>query len=118
MPDDPRSRDDNLMGRFDRHGLRRFSARDAVKAVLIAAVLLVLFSGGSIRKAGEQLDPGIGRDIVLAVGKPTGWVADRLPLSSAGHTLTGWLSPDSGLSGAGFGSSAVASGKDAKTPAV
>jgi len=118
MPEDPRSRDDNLMGRFDRQGLRRFSARDAVKAVLITIVLLVVFSGGSIRKAGEELNPGIGRDIVLAVGKPTGWIADRLPLAGIGHTLTGWLSPNSALTGVGFNDSALAAGKGGKTSPV
>ena len=39
------------------------------------ALLLVLFEGASIRGAGEQMDPGIGRDVVLPVGKPAGWIA-------------------------------------------
>src|SRR5947207_2578452 len=91
------------MGRFDRQGLRRFSARQAVLAVGLAALLLVLFEGASVRKAGEEMNPGIGRTLVLAIGRPAGWVADRLPLAKLGHDATAWLSPDSDLGrGAGF----------------
>jgi len=106
MAEDPRSRDDNLMGRFDRQGLRHFRARDAVIAVSIVAVVLLVFSGGSVRKAADGLNPGVGRDIVSAVGKPAGWIADRLPFAGLGHAMTGWLSPDTNLSGAGFASGA------------
>ncbi|MEA2334781.1 MAG: hypothetical protein QOG40_1271, partial [Solirubrobacteraceae bacterium] len=38
-------RDDSLMSRFDRFGLRRFRARDAVISVFFAAALLILFEG-------------------------------------------------------------------------
>jgi hypothetical protein len=89
--------DDSLMDRFDRNASRRFRARDAIVAVLIAALALVVIEGPSIRKAGTQLRPGIGRDAVLAVGKPAGWLADRLPLHDAANRLTAWLSPDTKL---------------------
>jgi lysophospholipase L1-like esterase len=102
MPPEPHSRDDSLMERFDEEKLRRFSARDAVLSALLIAVLLLLFSGGSVRQAGEEMDPGVYRDVVLAIGEPTGWVADQLPLAEIGHGLTGWLSPDTELVGAGF----------------
>ncbi len=102
MPPEPHSRDDSLMERFDEEKLRRFSARDAVLSTLLIAFLLLLFSGGSVREAGEEMDPGAYRDIVLAIGEPSGWVADQLPLSEIGHGLTGWLSPDSELIGVGF----------------
>ncbi len=95
-------RDDSEMNRFDRDGVRNYSARDAVGAVALIALLLVLFSGGSIRNAAAQIDSGIGRDLVEAVGGPTQWIADRLPLQSAQHELTGGLSPDQDLSGGGF----------------
>jgi hypothetical protein len=96
-------RDDSEMSRFDRQGLRRYSARDAVGAIAAVALLLVLFAGGSIREAAGQISPGIGRDVVKAVGDPTEWVADRLPLDEAQHTLTGGLSPDEDLgTGGGF----------------
>jgi hypothetical protein len=85
------------MSRFDEHGLRRFRARDAVVAVSVAALLLVLFAGAAVRRAGEQMSPGVGRDAVLAVGKPAGWIADHLPLASAAHRATAWLSPDTRL---------------------
>ena len=75
-------RDDSEMSRFERHGQRAYSARDAVGAVALVALLLVLFSGGSIRDAAAQIDPGVGHDIVNAVGGPTQWVADRLPLQT------------------------------------
>jgi len=125
MDREPDDRDDSLMERFDEHGLRRFSARDAILSTLLVALLLLIFSGGSVREAGEELNPGIGRDIVLAVGGPAGWVADRLPFSELGHSVTGWLSPDPELVGAGFeeGSSAgggaaggAAGGPSAVTP--
>jgi lysophospholipase L1-like esterase len=102
MPPDPASRDDSLMERFDRQKLRRFTARDAILATTLTAVLLLLFSGGSVRRAGEELNPGPGRDIVLAVGKPAGWIAEQLPLAELGHDVTGGLSPDNDLVGAGF----------------
>ena len=89
--------DDSLMSRFDEHGLRRFRARDAIAAVALAAVLLVAFAGASVRRAGEQMAPGPGRDIVLAVGKPTGWIADHLPFAAAADRATSWLSPDAEL---------------------
>jgi lysophospholipase L1-like esterase len=98
---EPPHRDDNLMERFDRAGTSRFRARDAVIAVAVAVVVLVLCAGGSVMKAGEEMNPGIGRDLVLAVGRPAAWVADRLPFRPAAHTLTSWLSPDQNLSGPG-----------------
>jgi hypothetical protein len=102
MPDrQPQHRDDNLMERFDLEGANRFRARDGIVAIAIAAVVLVLCAGASVKKAGEEMSPGIGRDIVLAVGRPAAWVADRLPFHSASHTLTAWLSPESNLSGPG-----------------
>jgi lysophospholipase L1-like esterase len=85
------------MSRFDEHGLRRFRARDAIVAVALAMALLVAFAGASVRRAGEQMAPGLGRDIVLAVGEPAGWIADRLPLAAAADRATSWLSPDEKL---------------------
>lgn len=102
MSDNPHSRDDSLMERFDEEKLRRFSARDAIVSTVLIAFLLLIFSGGSVRQAGEEMDPGVYRDIVLAIGEPAGWVADQLPLAEIGHTLTGWLSPDTELVGATF----------------
>src|SRR4051812_5567280 len=60
--------DDSLMGRFDRWDLRRFSGWDAVKAVALTTFLLLIFAGGSIRAAADELKPGLGRDIVKAIG--------------------------------------------------
>lgn len=103
--------DDNRMERFDRRGARRFRARDAVVAIAVAALLLVLFEGRSMRKAGEELRPGIGRDLVLAIGRPAGSVADSLPLANLGHTATAWLSPNRDLSHlAGFQTPVAATG--------
>lgn len=95
-------RDDSLMSRFDRYDLRRFRARDAIAAVLVAAVLLLLCEGSSVKKAGEEMSPGVGRALILAVGKPSSWIATRLPLAEAAHAATGWLSPEPNLSGGGF----------------
>jgi lysophospholipase L1-like esterase len=99
-PDRPEHPDDNLMERFDVAGERRYRARDAIIAVAIAAVVLIVCAGPSIRKAGEQMH-GIGRTIVLGIGRPAAWVADQLPFHHAAHTFTAWLSPDVNLSGSG-----------------
>jgi lysophospholipase L1-like esterase len=110
-------RDDSLMSRFDQHGLRRFRARDAIAAVAVIGVLLVLFEGAAIRRAGEQMDPGIGRTLVLAVGKPAGWVADQLPLAAAANAATSWLSPDEELDAAdGFDAAAPRSAGSGPPP--
>ncbi len=94
--------DDSLMERFDRWGLRRFSGWDAVKAVALMTFLLLIFAGGSVRKAADELKPGLGRDIVKAIGGPAGWISDRLPFADTRRDLTSWLSPDQQLSGHGF----------------
>src|SRR5215470_6230013 len=92
--------DDSLMERLDR---RRFTGWDAVKAVTLTTVLLLIFAGGAVRSAADELDPGLGRDIVKAVGGPAGWISDQLPLANARHDATAWLSPDQQLGGGGFG---------------
>ena len=97
----PPHHDDNLMERFDREGARRFGAREAVLSIAITAVVLVLCAGSSVRKAGEEMSPGIGRDIVLAVGRPSAWMSNQLPLHGLAHRLTAWLSPDENLPAAG-----------------
>jgi lysophospholipase L1-like esterase len=89
------------MDRFDRAGLRRFRARDAVIAVLVGALILVLAAGHSIRKQGEEMHSGIGRDAMLAVGKPSAWLAGLLPVQTAAHRLTGWIKPNPVISGPG-----------------
>jgi lysophospholipase L1-like esterase len=117
-PNKPKHPDDNLMERFDRAGTRRFRARDALIAVAITAVILVVCAGASIRKAGDEMNPGIGRDAVLAVGKPAGWIADQLPFHSAAHNLTAWLSPDPNLGGLSGFTQDVATGANAGIPPV
>ena len=67
------------------------AARDALIVVFLAVVLLVLFEGSSVRTAGEEMNPGVERDVVLAVGKPAGWVADRLPFDEWGDDALAFL---------------------------
>ncbi len=111
-------RDDAQLNRFDRMGLRRFSARDAVLGVLLVAVLLVVSQGDSIRKAGEQMNPGIGREVVLGVGRPAAWIADQLPFAGVSRAATAWLSPNPSLKGLqGFSSRAAATASSG-TPVV
>jgi len=76
---------------------RRFRARDALLAIGAAALILLLFEGPSIRRQGEELSPGGQRTLVLAVGRPAGWLSGELGLGRVGHRLTSWLSPDDGL---------------------
>ena len=100
--------DDSLMNRFDRNGLRRFKARDGILALLLCAVLLVIFKGDSIRRQGQRMDPSFTRDVVLAVGNPAGDVADKLGLSKHVDKATAFLSPDDQLGGAGSFANAAA----------
>ncbi|HVF79814.1 MAG TPA: GDSL-type esterase/lipase family protein [Solirubrobacteraceae bacterium] len=94
---------------LDRPTGGRLSARDAVVCVFIAALLLVLLQGESIRSTGEKMDPGWQRTLVLAVGEPAGWLADRLPLADAADDVLAFLSPDDDLSGeGGFNAAPVA----------
>src|SRR4051812_283637 len=93
--------DDSLMNRFDRNGLRRFRARDGLIALLVCALLLLIFEGAGLRRQGERMDPGWDRDVVLAVGKPAGAIADNLGLEKHADKATAFLSPDDALGGAG-----------------
>jgi lysophospholipase L1-like esterase len=103
---------------YDRPGARGFSAREALVCVLFAALLLVLFGGPSIRRGGERMDPGIQRTMVLAVGRPAGWVGDRLGLARISHDATSWLSPDESLgTAAGFANTPSSAGSG-QLPAV
>ena len=117
----PEVRDDGAMGRFESGGARRFTARDAVVAVLVCMLLLLLFAGGSVRRAGAEMNAGLAKTIVTAVGKPAGWVSDQLPFAEVRGDLTSWLSPDDDLGssgGAGFVSSIAPGGAASQVPPV
>lgn len=103
----PERRDDSMMSRFDDQRLRSYRARDAIAAILITAALLIVIAGDAVPKAAERLPAGVGRDVVEAVGEPTAWVADGLPFAQIEGELTGGLSPDPELIGAGFGAPAA-----------
>jgi lysophospholipase L1-like esterase len=104
---------------YDHAGGRRFRARDAIVAIGVACALLTLFEGSSIRHQGEEMNPGIERSVVLAVGRPAGWVADRLPLTDIAHDATAWLSPDDDLGNEpGFDSRRVAGAAAGGIPPV
>src|SRR3954452_12530040 len=59
---------------------RHMKAGDAIGVIVIVCLLLAVFEGHAVRHAGEEMKPGWERTLVLAVGKPAGFVADRLPL--------------------------------------
>jgi len=105
------------MNRFDDFGLRRFKARDAVLSIFLVAALLVVFAGSSVLRAGDEMSPGIGRSIVLAVGHPTNSIANRLPLQAAAHNATAFLNPNAPLTGPG-GFSALSAARTTQTSAV
>ena len=90
---------------------RRLGAREALIAIAVCAVVLVLAQGPSIERTGERMDPGPIRSGVLAVGRPAAWLGNRLPLADVVHDLTAGLSPDDDLSSAegGFTGAATAS---------
>jgi hypothetical protein len=81
---------------------RRLRARDAVKVVSLTSLLLLLFAGSAVESAGEQMDRGVERSIVLAVGEPVGWLAEALPFDDAADSALAVISPDDDLDGQGF----------------
>jgi lysophospholipase L1-like esterase len=81
--------------------VRRFRARDGVFALVLAVVVVLLCAGPSIRHTGEDMDAGLERDAVLAVGKPAAAVADALPFAGWAHSASAWLSPDDAVGGEG-----------------
>ncbi len=104
-------RDDSEMSRFDRDGLRRFRARDAVIAIALVAGILVLLSGGSVLRAGKEEKPGVTKDVLTAVGKPTDAIASTLPFQNVSNDITASLSPDKDLvAGAEFKNTVAGAG--------
>lgn len=75
---------------------RRARAKDALVVVWLAVALLVAFQGAAVRNGADELSPGIGRDVVAAVGEPTGWIADSLPFSGRTDDALAWLESDGG----------------------
>jgi lysophospholipase L1-like esterase len=88
-------------------GPRRRS-RDALVVVFISVVVLVLFEGASVRTAGEEMQPGLERDVVVAVGEPAGWVADRLPFDEWGDDALAFLEDEGVGEEGGFGATPTA----------
>ena len=86
----------------------RLRSRDALVVVFISVVVLVLFEGSSVRTAGEEMQPGVERDVVVAVGKPAGWVADRLPFDEWGDDALAFLEDEGVGDEGGFGSTPTA----------
>jgi lysophospholipase L1-like esterase len=83
----------------------------------VTTLLLLLFAGGSVRRAGAEMSSGLAKDIVVAVGKPAGWASDQLPLADVRSDLTSWLSPDDDLSsGGGSGFVAATTGGSGVPP--
>jgi len=108
---DPRQRNRFILDREGGTG-RTMRARDALICVFVAVLLLLILEGASIRNSGKKMESGVQRTVVLAVGHPAGWLADRLPLAAAADKLTAALSPDDDLSGGpgGFNSAPVGGG--------
>ena len=96
-------------------GPRRRS-RDAIVVVFVSVVLLTLFEGSSVRTAGEEMQPGFERDVVVSVGKPSGWVADRLPFDEWSDDALAFLEDGGVGDQGGFDSTPLASG--GRVPAV
>ncbi len=80
---------------------RHLRARDAIVAVTLCVVLLLLFEGASIRRSGEEMDSGWERTLVLFAGRPAGALSDATGLGDVKDRLVAWAHPDDGLSGPG-----------------
>jgi hypothetical protein len=111
-------RDDSQMSRFERDGLDRFSARDAILAVLLIVVLLAIFGGDSVEDAANQTNPGFEQDLLAEVGKPTADVANALPFAELVDNTVGGLSPDEELGEGGFGTTVAGATPAGQVPPV
>ena len=58
---------------------RHITARDAMIVIGIVVFILVIAVGRSVRHAGKEMSSGWEKTMVLAVGEPAGWLADKLP---------------------------------------
>ena len=96
----------------------RGRARDALVVVFISVVLLVLFEGSAIRNAGQDMQPGLERDLVSAFGEPAGWVADRLPFDEVGDDALAFLEDNEGTGAGGFDSAPRASASGEVPPVL
>lgn len=100
---------------------RHLTARDALYVVGIVVFLLVILTGRSVRHAGQEMAHGWERTMVLAVGEPAGWVADKLPLQDVVADVTDPLKSgeDLGAGAGGFdetGGAAASTGIPPVTP--
>ncbi len=102
---------------LDRPTGRIMRARDALVCVIVAVVVLLVVQGQSIRGSGEKMEPGLERSVVLAVGHPAGWIADRFGIHDDVKQLTASLSPDDALSGPGGFDDAPTNGAQAAAAA-
>jgi lysophospholipase L1-like esterase len=75
----------------------RRSARSAITVIAVTALVLLLFQGPGLRKSGKEMDKGVLRTLVLAIGEPAGWLGDQLPLDDVADDATAWLSTDEDL---------------------
>lgn len=96
---------------------RRYDVRQLLRMIGLVSLLLFVTSGPGIREAGEEMDPGLVRTLVLAVGEPAGAVGDVIPLHEVADEATAWLSSDDDLGGSG-GFSAVAADPGATSGGV
>ena len=109
MPDEPTpQRDDTPGGDFsvpEPPRGRRGRARDALIVTFLSVVLLVLFEGSSIRQGDDDLQPGVERDVVHAVGEPAGWISDRVPFDEWNDDALAFLEDEGPGEGGGFATS-------------
>ena len=97
---------------------RRFDVGQLLKAIGIVCVLLFITAGPGIREAGEEMEPGPVRTLVLAVGEPAGAVGDVIPLHEVADEATAWLSTDDDLGEGGFTATAAETGDPAAVQPV
>ena len=92
-------RDDAPLAVIDLSRARRFTVRQMLVTIGVMCLILIVLEGPSIRNQGKEMESGIIKTAVLAVGEPTGWLGDRLPFHDATETATAWLSPEDDLGG-------------------
>jgi lysophospholipase L1-like esterase len=80
---------------------RERTARDALICIGVCALVLLAFEGASVRRAGQDLDHGWQRTLVLAVGTPAGWLSDASGLGAVKDRALAWERSGGGQGGAG-----------------
>ena len=92
------------------------NARDAVICIAICVLLLLAFEGASIRRAGDDMDHGWQRTMVLAIGQPLGALSDASGLGAVKDRVLAWERRRHRVDSAGLAAASGRAGAGTVTP--